>query len=39
MKQNFLQMLQDKETAVKRKKPPSVILKKEEPFRNVLEPL
>lgn len=39
MKQNFLQMLQEKETAVKRKKAPSVILKQKEPFRNVLDPL
>lgn len=37
MKQNFLQMLQEKESAVKRKTP--VNLKQKEPFRNVLDPL
>lgn len=36
--QNFLQMLQEKESEVKRnKKFPSVTLKQKEPFRNVLD--
>lgn len=35
---NFLQMLQEKESEVKRnKKFPSVTLKQKEPFRNVLD--